>query len=87
MKYQFDGGFLYITFRDGKEYKATMGGLFDQNYSAFFGFLIGEVEFFLLDRLNSRRLAALSLEDVCVLKNELVRRVREQNFIERVDTP
>ncbi len=83
VRYSFDGGRLVIQF-DGKQYAATMGGLFPQSacgYAAFFGFLIAEIEHQIAGDMHIMKLHTFSWSDMWAIKDELSARIRSGEYL------
>lgn len=79
--FSFDGFSVRVIFENGKTYKSFMGGLFGDKYAAYFGFLVAEIEYCIQERLNVSKLENLTWEEMSEIKDELVRRIKEDDFI------
>ena len=79
--FSFDGFSLKIVFENKKTYQSFMGGLFEDKYAAYFGFLVAEIEYRIHERLNVSKLENLTWNEMWEIKDELVRRIKENDFI------
>lgn len=79
--FSFDGFAVKVVFENGKTYQSFMGCLFGNKYAASFGFLVAEIEYCIRERLNVSKLENLTFEEMWEIKDELVRRIKEDDFI------
>ena len=81
-KYDFDGRVVTISLPDGKRYMSVMGGLFGDSFSAFFGFLCAEIEYYRLGYLKpSDKLRDLPWEDIEIVEKILVNHIKSNSFV------
>lgn len=83
VRYSFDGGHLVLQF-NGKQYSATMGGLFPRNacgYAAFFGFLIAEIEHQIAGNMHIMKLHPFSWSDMWTIKDALSDKIRSGEYL------